>query len=37
VSPYSGAKYHAKYKGTVCRIDGITQIGAPASGLRLVG
>jgi coatomer protein complex subunit alpha (xenin) len=36
-SPYSGAKYHAKYKGTVCRIDGITQIGAPASGLRLVG
>lgn len=36
-SPYSGAKYHARYKGTVCRIDGITQIGAPASGLRLVG
>ncbi|KAG9388893.1 Coatomer protein [Pyrenophora tritici-repentis] len=26
-SPYSGAKYHARYKGTVCRIDGITQIG----------
>ncbi|KNG45030.1 Coatomer, alpha subunit [Stemphylium lycopersici] len=36
-SPYSGAKYHARYKGTVCRIDGISQIGAPASGLRLVG
>ncbi|TID22465.1 Coatomer alpha subunit [Venturia nashicola] len=34
-SPYCGAKYHSKYKGTVCKIDEVTQIGAPASGLRL--
>jgi coatomer protein complex subunit alpha (xenin) len=35
--PYDGSKYHAKYKGTVCRICEVCQIGAPASGLRLVG
>ena len=31
--PYDGAKYH----GTVCKICDVCQIGAPASGLRLVG
>lgn len=35
--PYDGSKYHAKYKGTVCKICEVCQIGAPASGLRLVG
>lgn len=33
--PYTGAKYHEQYKGTVCRISDVTEIGAPASGLRL--
>ncbi|KAE8360568.1 coatomer WD associated region-domain-containing protein [Aspergillus caelatus] len=33
--PFTGAKYHEQYKGTVCRISDVTEIGAPASGLRL--
>lgn len=33
--PYTGAKYHEQYKGSVCRISEVTEIGAPASGLRL--
>ncbi|KAJ6114672.1 coatomer subunit alpha [Penicillium sp. IBT 16267x] len=32
---FSGAKYHEQYKGSVCRISEVTEIGAPASGLRL--
>jgi coatomer protein complex subunit alpha (xenin) len=35
--PYDGSKYHGKYKGTVCKVCEVCQIGAPASGLRLVG
>ncbi|KAF2203905.1 Coatomer, alpha subunit [Delitschia confertaspora ATCC 74209] len=35
--PFDGSKYHAKYKGTVCKVCEVCQIGAPASGLRLVG
>lgn len=35
--PYDGSKYHGKYKGTICKICEVCQIGAPASGLRLVG
>jgi coatomer subunit alpha len=35
--PFDGSKYHSKYKGTVCKICEVCQIGAPASGLRLVG
>ncbi|KAK4498415.1 hypothetical protein PRZ48_011073 [Zasmidium cellare] len=34
-SPFSGVKYHTKYKGTVCKIDDVAAIGAPSSGLRL--
>lgn len=34
--PFTGAKYHPQYKGEVDRISGVTEIGAPASGLRLV-
>lgn len=33
--PYDGSKYHSKYKGTVCKICEVCQIGAPASGIRL--
>lgn len=33
--PYTGVKYHTRYKGTVCKISQVTAIGAPASGLRL--
>ncbi|KAJ5801029.1 uncharacterized protein N7518_003097 [Penicillium psychrosexuale] len=33
--PFTGAKYHPQYKGSVDRISEVTEIGAPASGLRL--
>ncbi|KKK25019.1 hypothetical protein P175DRAFT_0504781 [Aspergillus ochraceoroseus IBT 24754] len=33
--PFTNAKYHEQYKGSVCRISDVTEIGAPASGLRL--
>jgi len=33
--PFTGAKYHEQFKGSVCRICKVTEIGAPASGLRL--
>lgn len=33
--PFTGAKYLPKYRGEVCRITMVTEIGAPASGLRL--
>lgn len=33
--PYCGSKYHSKYKGTVCKVCEVCQIGAPASGLKL--
>jgi coatomer protein complex subunit alpha (xenin) len=35
--PFDGVKYHARFKGTVCRVCEVCQVGAPASGLRLVG
>ncbi|KAF1984474.1 Coatomer, alpha subunit [Aulographum hederae CBS 113979] len=35
VCPYDGTKYHSTYKGTVCKVCEVAQIGAPASGLRL--
>lgn len=34
--PFDGVKYHQKFKGTVCTVCGVCQLGAPASGLRLV-
>lgn len=34
--PFTGAKYLPEYKGQVCRISQVTEIGAPASGLRLL-
>ncbi len=33
--PYDGSKYHSRYKGIVCTICEVAQIGAPASGLKL--
>lgn len=33
--PFDGVKYHSKYKGSVCTVCEVCQIGAPASGLRL--
>lgn len=31
---YTGARYLPEYKNTVCVVDGVTQVGLPASGLR---
>lgn len=33
-SAYSGAKYLPEYKGTVCVVDGLSQVGLAGSGLR---
>lgn len=33
--PYTGAVYHESAKGTICKISGITTVGASATGLRL--
>lgn len=34
--PYDKTKYHPQYKGTVCKVCEVCQLGAPASGLRLM-
>lgn len=34
VSAYTGARYLPEYKNTIDVVDGITQVGLPASGLR---
>lgn len=36
VAAYTGARYLPEYKNTICVVDGITQVGLPASGLRSV-
>lgn len=36
VAAYTGAKYLPEYKNTVCVVDGITQVGLPASGMRSI-
>ncbi|KAL9000771.1 MAG: hypothetical protein Q9188_005604 [Gyalolechia gomerana] len=33
--PFDGSKHHAEYKGKLCRICEVCEIGAPASGVRL--
>ncbi|KAI9816560.1 MAG: hypothetical protein M1827_001692 [Pycnora praestabilis] len=33
--PYDGSKFHSQYKGKVCTVCEVAEIGAPASGLRL--
>ena len=35
--PYDGSKYHSKYKGTLCSVCQVAEVGAAASGLRLIG
>ncbi|KAI9892596.1 MAG: hypothetical protein M1814_001289 [Vezdaea aestivalis] len=35
--PYDGSKYHSRYQGTVCTVCEVSEVGAPASGLRLTG
>ncbi|KAH7122879.1 coatomer WD associated region-domain-containing protein [Dactylonectria macrodidyma] len=32
---FDGSKYHAKYKGSVCRVCGVCEIGKHGSGLKL--
>merc|ERR1719150_3071739 len=34
-SPLSGAKYLPQFKGEVCRVDGVSQIGKSAAGLKI--
>jgi len=36
VCAFDGSKYHAKYKGTVCAVCGVCEVGKNGSGLRLV-
>lgn len=33
--PYDGSKYHFQYKGKLCTVCEVCEIGAPASGIRL--
>ncbi|MCJ1342136.1 hypothetical protein MMC31_000316 [Peltigera leucophlebia] len=33
--PYDGSKYHSQYKGGLCTVCEVCEIGAPASGIRL--
>lgn len=32
--PFTGARYKPEFKGTVCKVSGITEVGKKASGLR---
>ena len=34
-APLSGAKYAPEYKGQVCRVDGVSQIGKSVAGLKI--
>ena len=34
---YCAAKHHARFKGVVCGVCQVAQLGAPASGLKLHG
>lgn len=36
VCSFDGSKYHAKYKGTVCTVCGVCEVGKNGSGLKLV-
>ena len=33
--PFDGSKHHSQYKGRVCAVCEVCEIGAPASGMRL--
>ena len=34
--PFTGALYKPEYKGELCRVTGITEIGAAATGFRVL-
>ena len=34
--PFTGALYKPEFKGELCRVSGITEIGAPATGFRVL-
>ncbi|RDL31778.1 uncharacterized protein BP5553_09180 [Venustampulla echinocandica] len=36
VCAFDGSKYHSKYKGTVCAVCGVCEVGKNGSGLKLV-
>ncbi|KAE8448229.1 hypothetical protein EG329_009659 [Mollisiaceae sp. DMI_Dod_QoI] len=36
ICAFDGSKYHAKYKGTVCTVCGVCEVGKNGSGLKLV-
>ena len=36
VCAFDGSKYQTKYKGTVCRVCGVCEVGKNGSGLKLV-
>lgn len=35
VCPFDGVKYQSRYKGTVCKVCGVCEVGKASSGLRL--
>ncbi|KAL8793604.1 MAG: hypothetical protein Q9195_003756 [Heterodermia aff. obscurata] len=35
VCPFDGSKHHSQYKGHLCKVCEVCEIGAPASGIRL--
>ena len=34
--PFTGALYKPEYKGELCRVTGVTEIGAAATGFRIL-
>jgi coatomer protein complex subunit alpha (xenin) len=34
--PFTGALYKPDYKGQICRVSGVTEIGAPGTGFRVL-
>lgn len=36
ICAFDGSKYHSKYKGTVCAVCGVCEIGKNGSGLKLI-
>jgi coatomer subunit alpha len=34
--PFTGALYKPEFKGQICRVTGVTEIGAPATGFRVL-
>jgi coatomer subunit alpha len=34
--PFTGALYKPEYKGQLCRVSGVTEIGASATGFRVL-